>query len=546
MTTTMTAAITSISAPAGDDSKKAPILAPITGQPERGSQYPNFYKAKACLGAFLCDNLPFCLTYSAMSNPDLLAALQASFIGRDTEYPTVDGKRSPRIYLDSAASTLMMKPAFDVGHQFLEHYASTHSELHYAAKGASQAFEWAHERVLNFVGASTDTYCSFFAGSGATAGFNRMAASLSRARPDRKVVLVSEMEHHSNDLPHRFHCSEVVHIPCQGEFETYGGLDMDALKEIVAKHGDNINYIAVTGASNVTGAITPLTEVAALMHSVGAYLLVDASQMIAHAPVSMDDADIDVLVFSGHKIYAPGSPGAVIAKKSVLNSIKPAEVGGGMVDDVYLAEYMPTTTLPDREEAGTPNIVGGITLGAVLDLLAELGMDTVRAKEIDLIDFVWNKLAAIDGVNLYGPAPADVPRTGTITFNIEGFDHGLTAAALNDFHNIQVRNGCFCAHPYVRELLKKELWDMDLDPDAPNSNEIVERKRGMARASLGLYTTKADLEALVVAVQDLVDRRDEIQATYEPVGKNGYVHRSFKPADADIFSPAAMLQSWHQ
>ena len=393
-----------------------------------------------------------------MSNSELLAQLQASFIGCKTEYPTVDGQRGPRVYMDSAASTLMMAPAYEIGHEFLRHYASTHSDLHYAARGASHAFEWAHERVLEFVDANPEEYCSFFAGNGATAGFNRMAASLSRARPERSVVLISEMEHHSNDLPHRYHNAEVVHVPCMGEFERYGGLDMDRLREIFEEHGDKINYIAVTGASNVSGTITPLAEVARLAHAVGAYLLVDAAQMIAHAPVSMDQADIDVLVFSGHKIYAPGSPGAVIAKKSVLNEIKPAELGGGMVDDVYLEEYMPTATLPDREEAGTPNIVGGIMLGAVLDLLNRLGMDTVREKEIAQVDFIWNGLKSIEGVSVYGPEPSAVPRTGTIAFNIKGFDHGLTAAALNDYHNIQVRNGCFCAHPYVRELLKRELW----------------------------------------------------------------------------------------
>ncbi|MDJ0776898.1 MAG: aminotransferase class V-fold PLP-dependent enzyme [Gammaproteobacteria bacterium] len=479
-----------------------------------------------------------------MSTTDLLASLQNSFIGRDTEYPTVDGKRGPRIYLDSAASTLMMGPAYDVGHEFLEHYASTHSDLHYAARGASHAFEWAHDKVLEFVGADPANYCCFFAGSGATAGFNRMAASLARARPGRDVVLVSEMEHHSNDLPHRHHNAEVVHIPCEGEFERYGGLDMESLRATFDQYGERVNYIAVTGASNVSGAITPLAEVAALAHAVGAYLIVDASQMIAHAPADMDAADVDVLVFSGHKIYAPGSPGAVIAKKSVLGEIKPAELGGGMVDDVYIAEYMPTATLPDREEAGTPNIVGAITLGAVLDLLTRVGMDKVREKEIALIDYAWKELSAIDGVTLYGPDPAEVARTGTLTFNIRGFDHGLTAAALNDYHNIQVRNGCFCAHPYVRELLKKELWEMDIDPDAPNAEGDIERKRGMARASLGLYTTRADLEALVAAVRDLVARRDEIKSQYEPIGSNGYRHRQFSPPAGDIFDPARNLENF--
>ena len=299
----------------------------------------------------------------------------------------------------------------------------------------------------------------------------------------------------------------------------------------------------MTGASNVSGAITPLAEVARMVHAVGAYLIVDASQMIAHAPVNMDDADIDVLVFSGHKIYAPGSPGAVIAKNDLLGAIKPAELGGGMVDDVYISEYMPTDTLPDREEAGTPNIVGAITLGAVLDLLTRVGMDAVRAKEIDLIDYAWRELSQIEDVTLYGPDPAEVPRTGTITFNIKGFDHGLTAAALNDYHNIQVRNGCFCAHPYVRELLKRELWDMDIDPDSPNAEGDVERKRGMARASLGLYTTRADLEALVAAVRDLAGRKQEIISLYEPVGSNGYRHVRFRPEAQDIFDPERMLEN---
>jgi len=482
-----------------------------------------------------------------MNKSNLLKTIQDSFIGRDTVYPLADGSSGPRRYLDSAASTLMMRPAFEVAQDFLAHYASTHSELHYAARGASLAYEWAHERVLAFVGADPAIYSAYFTGSGATAGFNRIAAELAAQRPERDVVLVSEMEHHSNDLPHRKHSRLVEHIPLMGEAPAYGGLDLEVVSEKVQKHGKKLNYIAVTGASNVTGSLTPLHELAQLAHAVGAYLVVDASQMIAHAPVSMqdksfDDADIDVLVFSGHKIYAPGSPGAVIARRSLLAEMPPAEVGGGMVDDVYLTTFMPSDILPDREEAGTPNIVGAITLGAVLDILLEIGMDTIREKEIGLIDLAWEKLSAIEGVNLYGPAPSDVPRTGTIPFNIQGFDHGLTAAALNDYHNIEVRNGCFCAHPYVREILKPELWAMDIDPDAPNSEAQVERKRGMARASLGIYTTEADLLALADAVADLVARKEQILATYVPIGSNGYRHSQYEPDSGALFDPEISLQ----
>ena len=481
-----------------------------------------------------------------MSDTQLLRKIQNSFIGKDTSYPTVDGNTSPRRYLDSAASTLMMAPAFEVAREFLEHYASTHSKLHYAARGASEAYDWAHQRVLKFVGADEDRYSCYFTGSGATAGFNRIATELASQRPDRNIVLVSEMEHHSNDLPHRAH-SEVVHIPAMGEGAAYGGIDVEVVRALIDKHGQKINYIAVTGASNVTGALTPIHEIAQLAHSVGAYILVDASQMIAHAPVSMrsdslDNADIDVLVFSGHKIYAPGSPGAVIAKTILLTDTSPCELGGGMVTDVYLEQYMMSDVLPDREEAGTPNIVGAITLGAVLEVLMRIGMDAIREKEIHLIDMLWEKLSAIDEVNLYGPAPSDLPRTGTMTFNIKGFDHGLTAAALNDFHNIQVRNGCFCAHPYVREMLKRELWAMDIDPNALNAEADIERKRGMARASLGIYTTEDDLLALVEAIKDLITRQNDIHRIYEPVGSNGYQHRDYAPDEAAIYNPLRTLE----
>ena len=481
-----------------------------------------------------------------MNQTSLLEKIQNSFIGRDTRYPLADGTSGARRYLDSAASTLMMKPAFDVALNFLHHYASTHSEMHYSARGATRAYQWAHRRILAFVGADEKKYSTYFAGSGATAGFNRIAAELAIYRPGRDVVLVSEMEHHSNDLPHRHHANQVVHLPSLGEGQHSGGLNLDLVAEAVQKYGERINYIAVTAASNVTGVITPVHPLAQLAHSVGAYLLVDASQMIAHAPVSMqsqtlENADIDILIFSGHKIYAPGSPGTVIARSELLSQVTPVELGGGMVEDVNLHQYMPSAELPDRMEAGTPNIVGAITLAVALDILARIGMHNIQNKEQQLITLAWNKLSAISDVKLYGPAPDTMSRTGTIAFNIKDFDHGLTAAVLNDYYNIQLRNGCFCAHPYVREILKYELWALNIDPNAPNAEAEVERKRGMARASLGIYTTTADIEALVDAVIDLVRRKQEFLALYEPEGPSGYRHCHFTPAKTDLFDPEIAL-----
>jgi cysteine desulfurase/selenocysteine lyase len=482
-----------------------------------------------------------------MPNTSLLQQIQNSFIGQQTQYPLVDGSIGPRRYFDSAASTLMMRPAFEVAQNFLEHYSSTHSELHFSARGANRAFAWAHQRVLDFVSADSNIYSSYFAGSGATAGFNRVARELGALRPERDVVIASEMEHHSNDLPHRKHATEVIHLPIMGEGANCGGIDIDVARETIEKHGSRINYLAITAASNVTGVMTPIHELAQLAHSVGAYIIVDASQMIAHAPISMksdalQDADIDVLIFSGHKIYAPGSPGAVIVRNSLLNQTSPSELGGGMVEDVFLQHFTPSDALPDREEAGTPNVSGAITLACSLDVLLKIGMQTIREKEQRLIDLAWTKLSAIDGVSLYGPSPDQMPRTGTIAFNIKGFDHGLTAAALNDYHNIQVRNGCFCAHPYVREMVKRELWEMDIDPNAPNIEAEVERKRGMARASLGIYTSEDDILALCDAVADLASRQQEILPIYQPQGRSGYCHREFVPDQKTLFDPVSALE----
>jgi len=482
-----------------------------------------------------------------MPNTSLLQRIQNSFIGQQTQYPLVDGSIGPRRYFDSAASTLMMRPAFDVAQNFLEHYSSTHSELHFSARGANQAFDWAHQRVLDFVGADSTIYSSYFAGSGATAGFNRIASELAALRPERDLVILSEMEHHSNDLPHRKHASKVIHLSLAGEGANCGGIDIATAKETIEKYGSQINYLAITAASNVTGVITPIHELAKLAHSVGAYIIVDASQMIAHAPIAMQsksllDADIDVLIFSGHKIYAPGSPGAVIVRNSLLKQTSPSEVGGGMVKNVYLEHFTPSDVMPDREEAGTPNIVGAITLACALDVLLKIDMQSIRQKEQYLIDLAWTKLSAIDDVNLYGPDPDQIQRTGTIAFNIKGFDHGLTAAALNDYHNIQVRNGCFCAHPYVREMLKRELWEINLDPDTPDIEAQVERKRGMARASLGIYTREEDILALCDAIADLASRRQEILSVYQPLGKSGYRHREFSPDPKALFDPVSVLE----
>lgn len=480
---------------------------------------------------------------------DLLGSLRQAFVGLDTRYPLADGQVTRRRYLDSAASTLMLRPAQQVAENFLRHYANTHSRLHYSARIATETYRWAHQEVLRFVGADPGRYTCFFSGSGSTAGFNRLARLLSGLRSERDVVLVSEMEHHSNDLPHRKHAGRVLHIPLTGTAPALGRVDLEALEKLLEAHRGRVNYVAVTAASNVTGVLNPLADIAERVHAFGAWLVVDASQLIAHAPVRVcnpdhPQRDLDFLVFSGHKVYAPGSPGAVVARRDLLAEREPDEVGGGMVDEVFLHDYRVAAALPEREEAGTPNIVGAVLLAAVLEILGRVGMSRIHAEELGLLRRALDGLSRIPGVRLYGSTDLEaVPRTGTLSFNLQGLNHGLVAAALNDYHNVAVRNECFCAHPYVREMLKPELWELDIDLDAADAETLLKSKLGMVRASFGLYTTTEDIDALCAGVTDLLARPDYFRARYRSDNEGDYFHTQFHVDTQDLFDPVAVVET---
>jgi selenocysteine lyase/cysteine desulfurase len=452
-----------------------------------------------------------------------------------------------RVYLDSAASTLRLAVVERVLERYQPHYANTHSTLHYAARLSTGEYAWAHRMVLEFFGADPARWMCFFAGSGTTAGINRVARALRQSRPGRDMVVTSIMEHHSNDLPHRKHFAELVHVPSETSGNSLGGIDMVRLEKVFHEHGSRINYVAITGVSNVTGILNPVHEIAALAHRHGALIVVDAAQMAAHVPVRMSGnadpaCDLDVLVFSGHKVYAPGSPGAVVARQDLFAAIEPDEVGGGMVDTVWLDRYTVSPNFPDREEAGTPNIPGAIGLGAALYALQRVGMDVIAEEEHRLMTYALEKLAAVPGITLYGGA--DVvgwTRTGAITFNLEGCDHAFTAAVLNDYYNIAVRNECFCAHPYVREMV---MMSLEAAADLLSNAELerlADDRRGLVRASFGIYNTDADVDALAAALHGISARRDELLSLYERLPNGDYRHRTHGFDATRTFSARAVV-----
>ena len=255
----------------------------------------------------------------SLNGSDLLNHIKSDFVGLNTHYKLATGEIKRRVYLDSTASTLMMGPAYRACQKFMKHYSNTHSEMHFSARIATEAFHWAHDRILRFLGANSGEYTCFFTGSGTTSGMNRVARAFNNHCPDKNIVLVSIMEHHSNDLPHRKHGGKVIHIPVDTHESKMGCIDTKLMEKYLIQYRDEVNYVSITGISNVTGIINPIDRVAELAHKYGAYLVVDGAQMAAHVPVHMGGNGnpynhIDAFVFSGHKTYAPGSPGVVVIK----------------------------------------------------------------------------------------------------------------------------------------------------------------------------------------------------------------------------------------
>lgn len=450
----------------------------------------------------------------------MFADLCTDFIGLDTHYTTADGVLARRRYLDSNASTLMMRSAYEAAGRFLAHYANSHSHAHHAAEISSEALRWAQQRVLRFVGADEADYACVFVGSGATAGMNRLARRLPAARPERPVMLVSAMEHHSSDLPYRCHASCVESMALARHSGEVGGIDLDALDAQLARLGERVNSVVATGVSNVTGIINPVHAIAERAHRHGALMVLDAAQMVAHMPVCLSQGlppaqHIDACVFSGHKAYAPGSPGVLVIKKERLARLVPDDWGGGMVAEVNAHSYRAHADLAEREMAGTPNIVGALTLAYALEQLDRVGMATIERKQRELTARLHEGLRAIEGVEVYGSHDlVRYPRVGAVAFNLVGWPHGLVARVLNDAFNIAVRNGCFCAHPYVHQLLA-HAWQRQPMPGD-----------GMVRASLGLYSTPDDIEALLHACRTLLARpgvRHEYAARYRETADGGWV-----------------------
>ena len=442
-----------------------------------------------------------------------------ALVGIDQPVPLLDGRFVPYVNLDNAASTPAFRSVVDAIDQFLPFYSGVHRGTGYKSRLSTATFERARGLVGEFLGADPERDVVVFT-KNTTEAINKLARALPVETDS--VVLTSMLEHHSNDLPWRARL-RTVHVGVCPD----GTLDVDDFDRRLTEHSGRIALFAVSGASNVTGVVQPVHELATRVHAAGGRILVDAAQLAAHRPIDMrahdDPGHLDFIALSAHKMYAPYGAGVLVGPRCAFGPT-PDQTGGGTVNAVT-TDTVAWADLPDREEAGSPNVLGAIALAAATRALTEIGLDHIAAHESELTRYAIERLAEVPGLRIHGPTDTSGPtaKLGVIPFTIDTIDHALIAAVLGYEHGVGVRSGCFCAHPYVAHLLS-------LDQTAAMA--WVDRARhgdkrgapGMVRISFGCYNDRHDVDLAVAALEQIVagditgKYRADIDGSYHPAG----------------------------
>jgi len=401
--------------------------------------------------------------------------------------PCVDGVERPYVDLDAAASTGALAEVAAAVADFVPEYASIHRGAGWRSRRATAAYEDARAAMLAFAGrgaADVAIVCR-----NTTEAINHLAYRLALRRSD--VVLSTVVEHHANMLPWRRY-AEVRYVECGPE----GIFDLEDVRAGLTA-SPRPKLFAVTGASNVSGWLPPIDDLVEAAHEVGVPVLVDAAQLAPHRPLP---AGADYLAWSGHKMYAPFGGGVLVGPRSLFEEGDPFLAGGGAVDMVSLEEVL-WSAPPEREEAGSPNVVGAVALHGAIQALGELGWQAIEAHEAALAARLRSGLAAIPGVRVLGPG-AGAETLAVATFVLEGVHHALVAARLAAEWGIGVRHGCFCAHPYVIRLLDLSDAEIVAYREGLRRGEHASVP-GATRASASIGTSGEDVERLLSAVEEI-------------------------------------------
>ena len=385
----------------------------------------------------------------------------------------------PLVYLDNGATSQKPQRVIDAIRGYYEFDdAYVHRGLHTLSERATNAYEGARDTVRAFLNAADRREIVFV--RGATEGLNLVAQSWARPRlgPGDDVVITT-MEHHSNIVPWQIVCRQTGARLRVAPIHDSGELDMEAFTNLVS---ERTRIVAVTHVSNALGTVNPVAEIVATAHAAGAVVVLDGAQAAAHSVVDVRALGCDFYVLSSHKCYGPTGMGVLYGRADLLEEAEPYQGGGDMIRTVSFEEST-WNDLPYKFEAGTPHIAGAIGLGSAVEFMTEFGLDAIAAHEHDVLEYATEALDEMDGIRIIGTARE---KTGILSFVVEGV-HPHDVGTIVDRHGVAIRAGHHCAMPLMRRY------------GVPATS----------RASLALYNTRADIDALVESlrkVKEIFDR----------------------------------------
>ncbi len=380
----------------------------------------------------------------------------------------VNGK--PLVYLDNGASSQKPKSVIDaISHYYEYENSNIHRGVHTLSQEATSAYEDVRKKVQKFVNAEHDHEIIFT--SGTTGGINLVASSFGASLVRKgDEILITAMEHHSNIVPWQMLCEQhgahlkVLPISKEGE------IDIEEYKKLI---GPKTELISLVHVSNSLGTINPVKEMIEIAHAENIPVMVDGAQAIHHTPVDVQELDADFYVFSAHKMYGPTGVGVLYGKEELLKDMKPWQGGGDMIKNVTFEKTI-YNDLPHKFEAGTPNIAGGIGLGAAIDFINSVGYDFIMEHEAELSRFAVSQLRDVKGLRFIGTAKE---RAGLVSFVLDGI-HPYDTGVILDKLGIAVRTGHHCTQPVMTFF------------EVP----------GTVRASFAVYNTKQEVVRLVEGI----------------------------------------------
>ena len=381
----------------------------------------------------------------------------------------------PLVYLDNAASAQKPQAVIDALSRFYStNYANIHRGIHWLSERATEAYESARVTVQQFLGAAEANEIIFVRGT--TEAINLVAQTYGRTQIQAgNEILISAMEHHSNIVPWQMLCEATGALLRVAPISDEGELRLDAFETLLTPR---TKLVAITHVSNVLGTINPIRRIVELAHRHNVPIFVDGAQAVPHLAVDVQTLGCDFYAFSGHKLFGPTGVGVLYGKAALLEAMPPYQGGGHMIQSVTF-EKTTYNKVPDRFEAGTPNIAGVVGLGAAIDYVSAIGLEAITAYERDLLAYAMEQVSKISGVRLIGTAKE---KAAVLSFVVGGV-HPHDLGTLLDNEGIAIRAGHHCAQPLMSRF------------GVPAT----------ARASLAFYNTREDIDALAAGVRKAIE-----------------------------------------